>query len=319
MNVATPHTTRSTQNGFTLIETLAAILLTALVLTVAVRFYLDLSSAGNAAAKLTRDARRANAILDRIAHDLEMAYLLRKATDADPLTHPWVFLGERTGVDATASRIKFFTRHHRPRGSNVHESDLAFVAYFLDDNTKLGHNLLRWSHAQTPETLERDFPSAIADGVVVLADDLHSLAFRFLDLDGKWQEEWDSSQMTQSGQLPLAVEITLELLPPEVERSDAEVILGPYSRYVLLPVPPLNMEAVLKERLGRSGRSKAAREASKTAHKEQYTENCVTVAQCLAMHPDEPGGGLFLSGLSSEQKNTCWRDQFPNYPLRGCN
>lgn len=316
MNFAASHTTR---NGFTLIETLAAIFLTALVLTVAIHFYLDLSSAGNAAAKQTRDARRANAILNRIARDLEMAYLLRKAPDEDPLTQPWIFLGQRAGGDAAASRIKFFTRNHRPRASAAHEADLAFVAYFLEDDTKSGRILLRWSRAQMPEALERDFPDPSADGVVALADDIHSLAFRFLDLEGKWQDEWDSSQITQSGQLPLAVEITLELLPPEAERSAKEVLLGPYSRYALLPVPPLDMSAIYKERRGRSGRSKAAREALETSQEKRTTEKCVTVVQCLAMHPNEPGSGSFLAGLSLAQKDACWRDQFPNYPLKGCN
>lgn len=314
-----PSCRQPTPNGFTLIETIAAVLLTAIVLTVAVRFYLDLSHASNVAAKLTRDERRANSILDRIARDLEASYLYRKPADEDPLNHPWVFLGQRTqAAEEAASRLKFFSRHHRPRGSEVREADLVFLAYFLHPDTEFGHSLLRWSSTRMPESLDREFPARDADGVVVLADHIHSLSFRFLDLDGNWQAEWDSSLMTQAGQLPLVVEIQLTLLPPDTEAdASEEIVLGPYSRKVLLPVPPLDFAAILEGRRGRSGRSQVARAGTDTA-REDVTQECVTVARCLDLHPDEVGGGAFLSGLSAAQKNACWRDIFPEHPLEGC-
>ena len=55
--------------AFTLIEVLAVVLLTGIVISIALSFYLDLSRASNRAAEQTRGTRRAATLLDRIARD----------------------------------------------------------------------------------------------------------------------------------------------------------------------------------------------------------------------------------------------------------
>ena len=59
--------------GFTLIELMAAVLLTTMVITTAVVFYLQLSEATRVAIRHVREGRRAIALLDRVARDLEFA------------------------------------------------------------------------------------------------------------------------------------------------------------------------------------------------------------------------------------------------------
>ena len=100
-------------SGFTLIEVLAAVLLTSIVIGVAVALYINLSNATNTAAERTREIRHAVAILDRIARDLEGAYLLEKAPEVDPLEHPWVFVAEGRHSAEGADLLKFVTRNHR--------------------------------------------------------------------------------------------------------------------------------------------------------------------------------------------------------------
>ena len=84
--------------GFTLIEVLAAVFLTAVVMTIAITFFTDLSDATDAATRKARRGRQALAVVDRVARDLEAAYLRTKPEEVDPLFHPWFFVGtNRTG------------------------------------------------------------------------------------------------------------------------------------------------------------------------------------------------------------------------------
>jgi prepilin-type N-terminal cleavage/methylation domain-containing protein len=85
---------RTRRNGFTLIEVLAVVFLTAILFGAAVNYYVELSTRSNHAAETTRQWRHATALLDRVAADLERAYLVRKPEERDPLDHPWLFLAE---------------------------------------------------------------------------------------------------------------------------------------------------------------------------------------------------------------------------------
>ena len=99
--------------GFTLIEMLAVLFLTALVIGVALDFYVDLSNQSAHASEVTRDVRRATSLLDRVARDLERTLLVVKPAETDPLSHPWVFIAEsRLNLDG-ADRVKFVSRANR--------------------------------------------------------------------------------------------------------------------------------------------------------------------------------------------------------------
>jgi type II secretory pathway component PulJ len=92
--------------AFTLLEVLAVVLLTALVLGVALNFTVDLSRASTRATEGTRSFRRALAVLDHVARDLERTVLLQKADETDPLDHPWVFLAEVRGGGPGADHLR---------------------------------------------------------------------------------------------------------------------------------------------------------------------------------------------------------------------
>ena len=74
--------------GFTLIEVMAAIFLTSMVITFAVSFYLDLANASQSANIRARQALRAASAIDRVARDLANTAFIVKAEEADPLLHP---------------------------------------------------------------------------------------------------------------------------------------------------------------------------------------------------------------------------------------
>ncbi len=237
----TPRTRRA---GFSLLEVLAVVLLTSIVIGVALNHYVNLSRASQRATEHTRGIRRATAVLDRIARDFESTVLVAKEPEMDPLDHPWIFLGESRRSDIGADHLKFITRGHQPRRTAAHESDLEVVAYSLrpGEDEDAAFELLRWSSPRLPESLDREIPSDESQGAVLLASDVASFGVRFIDELGEETSSWDSSQLIDSSELPLAVEIEVALLDPE---GDPDAEPQPYSRRVVLPVRPLDMQELL--------------------------------------------------------------------------
>jgi type II secretory pathway component PulJ len=233
---------RRDTGAFTLLEVLAVVLLTALVLGIALDFYVDLSRASNRAAEHTRDIRRATALLDRVARDFESAFLIQKPADVDPLSHPWLFLAESEYSDSGADQIKFVTRGHRPRRSEGHESDLSVVSYTVRRDESDTLDLLRWSSPRLPESLERSFPRIDETDSALLADGLLSFGVTFLDEAGEWSSSWDSTQLVESSELPVAVEIEVAMATGDPFDADDATR---FRRRVLLPVRPLDLELLL--------------------------------------------------------------------------
>ncbi len=227
--------------AFTLIEMLAVVLLTTLVLVFAIDFYLDMSRASNAAVEESRNARRAAVLMDRVARDLEAAYHVKKPDAVDPLEHPWLFLAEEGRGEEGAGRLKFVTRSHRPVRDDALESDLAMVVWMLEQGDNDDFELRRWSSAQLPEGLDRDFPSS--EDSFVVADGLADFGVRFQGEEGDWRDRWDTSLLTDSSELPLAAEITVALYRNE----DSEEVEGPFVRRVLLPLRAIDLEVELEK------------------------------------------------------------------------
>lgn len=248
--------------GFTLIEVLAVIFLTTLVLSVAINFYIDLSNASNSATERTRVARRAAALLDRVARDLEGATLVMKPEEMDPLEHPWLFLAEEE-EELGAERIKFATRSHIPRSADAHEEDLAVVSYELRAGLDEDFALYRGSSPRLPSGLDRSFPDE--NGSLMLAEGLAGFGVQLLTEDGGWKSTWDSSTLVDSNQLPLGALIQVTML------DDHGETVGPFSRSVRIPVRPIDLEAALA----------GEEEDQDEGEDQEGDEDCVTVAQCV--------------------------------------
>ena len=303
--------------GFTLIEILVVSLLTAIVLSFSVNFYLQLSRATQEAAALTEEGRRAVAILDRIARDLEGAFLVKKPEAVDPLAHPWVFLGE-SGVTGGADRIKWQTRNHRPRADAANESDLAVVSYWASRADDDGLVLHRFSTPHLPEGLDRSFPTDNAAGVQAFARDVAEFGIRFLDEEGNWVDEWDSSTLARTGQLPRAAEIRVALVAPDEGSLLGPEPSQPFSRRVWLPLRPLDLEEALE----------GDGEGDEDGDEEEDAE-CVTVAECRAQNAQVFEG--FLASLPAGERasledvfdsiaDQCFADHADSLPpgVEGC-
>jgi prepilin-type N-terminal cleavage/methylation domain-containing protein len=229
------------RGGFTLLEVMAVVALIGVVFFVALNFYTDLARASARASNHTRDIRRATAILDRVARDIEGAFLLVKPPEMDPFAFPWIFLGEtRLGGDAS-ERLKFVTRNHDPTRTDAAETNLATVAYMVESHLDDSIALYRWTSPRLPESLDKSFPREGDDGSFLLAEGLYYFGFSFLGEDGEFRSEWDSSTVLESSSLPLAVEIQLSLM---ADRTSDEEEPPVYRRRVLIPVRPLDLAAL---------------------------------------------------------------------------
>ncbi len=273
------------RSGFTLIEVLAAVFLTAVVMTVAIAFFVTLSDSTDAAARKARQGRLALAVVDRIARDLEGAYLLTAPRGVDPLFHPWIFIAQNEEGESASDRVQFVTRSHRPRNPLGHGSDLAVITYLLHPaDDALGFELLRAVRPGVPDEAEHDFLPAGDELFRVVAEHIDHFGLRFMSEDFEWHDEWDSSQLEQAGELPRAAEIELAFLdvnPDDLEAADdldGLARLGPsegagettpYTRRVALPMRAIDLAAMLDEAAADAfGQELAEAEAEQAAEKE---------------------------------------------------
>jgi hypothetical protein len=177
-------------------------------------------------------------VVDRVSSDLQRTFLLVKPTERDWLSHPWVFLGERGHSESGADRIKFPTRRTPQPGTKGPTQDLGYIAYvLLPASDREGYELLRWSRAGLPEGLDRDLPDP--QEMQLVAEGIADFGVQFLDESGQWWDEWDSSQLRHSNELPSAAKIHLTFL--DTATSEAPSI----ERRVNLPMVPLDLESLV--------------------------------------------------------------------------
>jgi type II secretory pathway component PulJ len=277
---------KTRETGFTLFEVLGVVLVTALLLGATINFYINLSRQATRASENTREVRRAAALVDRIATDLEHTLLVKKPKEADTLSQPWLFVADsrfsQSGARPGSDQLKFI-RSEIPRASDGPGSDLAMVAYTLERNED-GETfaLRRWSTSELPESLDRDFPRSDDPASLLVADDLSYFAVRFLDGTGKWVPKWDSTLLVEASELPLAVEIEVGIAPsgtPDTETADAaESEPLHYAREVELPMRPIDLEELLtpkdeKANVAKNDKDKDGKDSGRTIGE------CVDVAK----------------------------------------
>jgi len=296
---------REASAGFTLIEVMAVVMLTAIVITFAVNFFFNLTENTDRAVARTRGMRHSVALLDRIARDLESAYLLTKPEETDPLDHPWLFVADGPISSEGADRVRFISRNHRRRTTEGHASDFATVTLMLREADP-GYELVRLEEPGMPYQQKREFPSDDAEGMMVMGEGIKSFSMRFMGEEGDWQDAWDSTQLLESSALPLAVELQVILLADGEELPDEEDFesfgdlgdegepKGAFKRHVLLPFRPIDLAA-----LEAGGQSDGEGE-------------CISVSECINSVARQPCNAFWRAAcdtvLESNAPETCIED-----------
>jgi hypothetical protein len=182
------------------------------------------------------------------------------------------------------------------------------VAYVLRPIEDGSFELLRWSSPHLPPGQDLSFPRDEQDGALRLADGIASFGVRFMGESGEWQDAWNSGTIVDSSELPRAAEISVALLP-DVE-EDAEALQAEPEllvRTVLIPLPPLDLAALLEE---------AEKQQEEDDEEEQ---DCVTVNQCLARNPEIFDAALEAVPDLANIGDECFSDHAGRLPtVEGC-
>ncbi len=280
---------RFRHDGFTLLEMLIAVAVTALLITTAVRAFLGINDAQERiTGRFGRD-RAAEVFLDRFERELGGALLIVLPEDGERLDHPYLFVGsDAFGDTGEADGVRFVSRTPiRAAGASEPER-LRLVGYGLVSNPALGLDLMRREDA-LPPSLSLELP--IWDGQVVLEDVL-SFGLRYRpDGGGEWRDTWDSTDVPLLDQLPLEVEATLRL--EESDESGEPVPGRDPSRVIRLPVRPIDIAALRGRAMGGKG--------------------CLTLNQCLGLAAEEIGAAQIAELFEGAvlDLDACWSADLP--------
>lgn len=195
---------RGLARGLTLIEILVAVGIFALVASLVYGAFDGLARSRDNADRVGDRYHQGRLAVARIARELQSAFLsLHQPLDQSFLTRKTAFIG---APGTPASRLDFTSFSHQRINAGTHESDQNELSYFGSPNPNKGVDLVR-----------RESPFIDIDpqhgGVVqVLAEDIRGFDLQYLDqLNGEWQREWDSTQITEALRLPAQVRIELVL------------------------------------------------------------------------------------------------------------
>jgi general secretion pathway protein J len=196
------------RRGFTLLEVIVAIGITALI---SVLIYSTFHAMNHSRSKMVAVADRyqqGRASLERMARELSSAFISAHRNFAN------VQNIRQTGFFGSRDRVDFTAFAHRRLKRDAHESDQAELSFFVSRDPEDGSLDL----ARRLDKFIDDDPTR--GGIVqVMAENLRELNFSYLDpMTGEWVDSWDSVQATsQPGRLPAQVAIVLVL---EDEQGD---------------------------------------------------------------------------------------------------
>ena len=198
---------RRLARGFTLMEVMIAVAITALMGTVVAMAF---QTGFNAKEVVEADADRYRMLrtaMNRMAREVGSAFVsdrydLKRFRDQND--RPTNFIGER-------DKLLFTTFAHQRLYTDAKESDQAVVEYFVESSNERGANgRLDLKRRVNPNVGERMDRGGTTD---VLYEGLKSIEFSYWDSEKKdWDDEWDTRRTERKSILPTRVRITLVAL-----------------------------------------------------------------------------------------------------------
>lgn len=195
---------RRASRGFTLMEVMVAVAITALMGTMVAMAF---QTGFNVKEVVEKDAdhyRMVRAALNRMAREIGSAFVSDRYDPKryrDSNDRPTNFIGER-------DRLLFTTFAHQRLYTDSKESDQSVVEYFVENSTEKGaksrQDLKRRENPNVGERMDR---GGTTD---VLFEGVKKIEFAYWDSERKeWEDEWDTRRNEKKSFLPTRVRITI--------------------------------------------------------------------------------------------------------------
>ncbi len=296
--------------AFTLIEVVGAVMMTVLILVFVTQMFVENGRQRAAATDLMRERLSASGALEVLANDLEGAVFLARPQGRDPESHPWRFVAaDAREYGATAFR---FTTQNAPQSNRgEHASNWVEVAYFLEEDEEGERTLWRWRSARPPHDANASFPDSGDEGSMRMVTGVSEFGVRFLDPEGGWVADWDSTFYPPESAMPQAAEISLTLMRAarRGEAEDDEIRLPGmlHSRRVAMVMRPINVADLIE-----LGKDPLADE-----------DGCFTIERCLREGDtdwyqselnDDCGGDGRLCDLLENPADSCFSEIESAFP-----
>ena len=301
---------RSLRQGFTLIEVVGAFFMMVVILVFITGIFVENGRQRSAATELMRERLSAVGTLNLVADDLEAAVFVSRSEGEAPEDHAWRVLAEDSR-DLGATSLRFVTQNAPRTNAAEHSSGWVEVAYFLEENREGEVVLWRWRSARPPSNATSRFPDSNDPGSMRIAVGVSAFGVRFLDSEGSWLDEWDSTYLPPEDALPQAAEISVGLFRDsrigETADGPSEIPGLLHTRRVAIEMRPIDVAALIE--LGKTGNDD--------------DPDCFTVGQCLDEGSDDwyvsqldegCGGDDELCDLLENPDDTCWSRIESSYP-----
>jgi general secretion pathway protein J len=200
-------------SGFTLLEILIAIFLSAVVLTTVFTSYTGTFRVLDETESQAEIYRMAGIAMERMLEDLESIYIPKREgnpkSEEDTLSLFQFVGGDREIEGRSADGLRFISRAHLNLSGQEQEAGAVEIRYYVKESDE-GDDLVLY-RSDRP-MFEEVSPSEDETGGLVLCEKLVSVNFTYYEENGEMREGWDSAADALKGKMPSMVSISLEFL-----------------------------------------------------------------------------------------------------------
>ena len=226
--------------GFTLLEILLAMFIFSIVLSILYGAYTGTFRNVDETESQADIYRMARIALERIAEDLESAYIPPWAgvRESEGKTPPSAaFVGQTAQIsDRRADTLMFISRAHLVFDEEEVDTTVARISYDVRQSAE-DEEVFVLYRLDIPGFLEQPEEKG---GGLILCDGLHAVGFTYYDDEGRVYDGWDSSNEEFKDRLPVMVSIVLEFLDKRNPGTPLKFVSG-----VVLPMAKEGYEKAL--------------------------------------------------------------------------
>lgn len=219
------------QHGLTLVETLIAVSIMAVVTTLVWGSFNDTFHAKTTVEANAARYHTVRLALERMAREISMAFLSQNEDTAQQERRTFFFGKRQSDID----ELRFSMMGHQRRHADANEADTAQVLYFgkRDRGNSRINNLMRRETRRLSNVRPMDAPGETD----LLCDDVIRMQVDYWDArDKQWRDGWSTlSADGQPDRLPTKVKITL------VVRDERGIEIPFQTEVKLLMQEPLNL------------------------------------------------------------------------------